>query len=461
NVQITEDQFMQAMAEIAVACWHGNGRTTTVAEIEKHCQHSGIGSVLEVFKTSGSQGVTQLLTAFYFRQQGVQGTDKTFEFTHKSFREYLTTRRMITEIEAFKDELGRHRSNGRGWNEQECLRRWAVLCGAEAMDRYLFDWLLGEVQLQPVEQVVKWQQLFCDLISYMLRQGMPMEKLDRLTFLQMSYQSRNAEEALLVVLNACASVTKRISTIKWEKRESFSEWLSKLQKQRIDDNQTLAFDCFSYLDLAGCLLLLKDLRHANLEGTDLKGADLEGADLERTHMEGAVLKGADLEGAELQWANLNGANLQEANLRWADLQETSLLWADLQEANLQNAKLYGADLYEANLNGANLYEANLQEANLYGADLQEADLQGANLQDVRLKGANLQEANLQGANLQGANLQWAKLYRADLYEANLQGANLQGAKLRKADLEDVNTENVDLSEVIWVDDDGNPLNENL
>jgi hypothetical protein len=117
NTQITEDQFMQAMAEIAVACWHGNGRTTTVAEIEKHCQHSGISSVLEVFKTSGSQGVTQLLTAFYFRQQGVQGTDKTFEFTHKSFREYLTVRRMITEIEAIEDELGRHRSNGRGWNE--------------------------------------------------------------------------------------------------------------------------------------------------------------------------------------------------------------------------------------------------------------------------------------------------------------------------------------------------------
>jgi hypothetical protein len=137
NVQITEDQFVQAMAEIAVACWHGNGRTTTVAEIENYCQHGGIGSVLEVFKTSGSQGVTQLLTAFYFRQQGVQGTDKTFEFTHKSFREYLTVRRIITEIEAIEDELDRHRSNGRGWNEQECLRRWAVLCGAEVMDRYL------------------------------------------------------------------------------------------------------------------------------------------------------------------------------------------------------------------------------------------------------------------------------------------------------------------------------------
>ncbi|MEB3310388.1 MAG: ATP-binding protein [Snowella sp.] len=161
DVQITEEQFMQAMAEIAVACWHGNGRTTTVAEIEAHCQHSGIGSVLEVFKTSGSKGVTQLLTAFYFRQQGVQGTERTFEFTHKSFREYLTVQRIITEIEAIEEELGRHRSNpGRGWTEQECLRRWAVLCGAEAMDYYLFDWLLGEMQLRPVEDVAKWQQLF-------------------------------------------------------------------------------------------------------------------------------------------------------------------------------------------------------------------------------------------------------------------------------------------------------------
>jgi hypothetical protein len=29
-----------------------------------------------------------------------------------------------------------------------------------------------------------------------------------------------------------------------------------------------------------------------------------------------------------------------------------------------------------------------------------------------------------------------------------------------ADLQGVDTENVDLSEVIWVDDDGKPLNEN-
>jgi len=182
-----------------------------------------------------------------------------------------------------------------------------------------------------------------------------MEELKELTFLKMSQQSRNAEEALLVVLNACARVTKKVSEIQWEKRESFGEWLSKLQGQRVDGNNTLVFDCLSYLNLADCILICKDLQGANLQGADLQGANLQGA-----YLQGAYLQGADLQGAYLQGAYLQGAYLQEAYLQ----------------------------------------------------------------------GAYLQEAYLQGANLREADLKW------------------------------VDTENVDLSEVIWVDDSGNPVNEN-
>jgi uncharacterized protein YjbI with pentapeptide repeats len=427
---------MQAMAEIAVACWHGNGRTTTVAEIEKYCQHSGISSVLEVFKTSGSQGVTQLLTAFYFRQQGVQGTDKTFEFTHKSFREYLTVRRIITEIEAIEDELKRHRQNpGRGWNEQECLRRWAVLCGAEAMDRYLFHWLCGEMQLQPVEQVAKWQQLFCDLISYMLRQGMPMEKLDGLTFLQMSQQSRNAEEALLAVLNACARVTEKISKIEWEKSESFGEWLSKLQGQRKNEDNTLAFECLSYLYLAHCELFWKDFLRINLQGANLQGANLQGANLQEANLEGA---------------NLQSANLYKVNLEGADLEK-----ANLYEAHLEKANLIGANLERSKLVGANLVEADLEQARLTKANLKGADLQNAYLFRVDLTGANLENADLEDANLDLTDLQGA-----NLIGANLIGVNIVDVSLRKEDLNGIKLHESYLPHLIFVDNDGNPLNEN-
>jgi hypothetical protein len=314
--KIEKEDFVKVMGDIAIACWHGDGRTTTLANVEKFCKHSKISHILEKFEIPEKQRITHLMTAFYFRQQGLRGIEKTFEFTHKTFREYLTVRRMITEIEAIEEELAGYRnSQGLVWNEQECLRRWAVLCGAEAIDRYLFNWLWGEVRLQPVEQVKKWQQLFCDLISYMLRQGMPMEKLDGLTFLQMSQQSRNAEEALLVVLNICAIVTKKVSEIQWKTRESFGEWLSKLQGQRVDFNSTLTFGGLSYLDLANCILICKDLGWANLQGANLQGANLQGANLQEANLQEANLQGANLQGANLQGVNLQGANLQGANLQ--------------------------------------------------------------------------------------------------------------------------------------------------
>ncbi len=359
-VKIEKKDFVKVMGDIAIACWHGDGRTTTLENAEKFCTYSNNSYILGKFEISGKQRLTQLLTAFYFRQQGVQGTEKTFEFTHKSFREYLTVRRIVVEIKEIEKNLVEYQNNReQGWNEQKCLLRWAVLSGPQAMERYLFDWLLSEIQLHSAEQVTNWQQLFCDLISYMLRQGMPMEKLEWLTFLQMSEQSRNAEEALLVILNICARVTETISKIEWENPENFGQWLSKLQKQRVNNNSILVFDCLSYLDIASQILIGIDLQQANLQKANLQEANLQGA---------------NLQGANLQGANLQGANLQEANLQEANLQE-----ANLQEANLQGA----------NLQGANLQRTNLQEANLQGANLDKAKLKGADLKGINIKKIDL------------------------------------------------------------------------
>ena len=232
------------------------------------------------------------------------------------------------------------------------------------MDRYLFDWICGEMQLRPVEQVAQWQQLFCDLIGYMLRQGMPMEKLDGLTFLQMSQQSRNAEEALLVVLNACARVTKKISKIEWKNPESFGEWLSKLQRQRIDGNNTLAFDCLSFLSLVNCKLICKDLDQANLQR-----ADLQQVNLVDTSLYAADLQWANLQQANLQRTNLQRANLQQANLQRANLQQADLFWANLQQANLQETKLRKADLEGVNTKNVDLSQVSWVDD--YGIPLRE------------------------------------------------------------------------------------------
>lgn len=332
---IDEGQFFRVLEEIALAAWHGDGRTTTVREIEAHCEQSGLKPLLERFQEGASQGVTRLLLAFYFRQAGhrVSG-DKTFEFTHKSFGEYLTARRIVRGVQLMHDELERRREYiESGWDERDALTYWAKLCGSTTMDRYIFKFICNEVSLRNQSQVKEWQMSLCRLISFMLRNGMPMERLEpRPVFHEETRQSRNAEEALLATLNACARFTETLSEIDWPSETALGEWISRLQGQRTGAENVLSLECLGYIVANRQLLHIRDfyeaiffraslkevwsrytnLVFANLEGTNLEGARLGGANLEGANLQRANLQDAILEGANLQRAELEGANLQGA-----------------------------------------------------------------------------------------------------------------------------------------------------
>ena len=388
---IKKEEFIGILEEIALACWHGDGRTTTVGEIEKHCDNSGLRVILNRFQESFNEdskaSVTRLLTAFYFRESGgVRATEKTFEFTHKSFGEYLTAKRIVLGLKLIHEELKERQKNFRkGCDQGEALVTWATLCGASTMDQYLFRFICDEMRLQKPSDVGNWQQILCCLIEFMLNHGMPMERLTpRPNFQEEIRQARNGEEALLAVLNACARVTQEISEIQWPFPEAFGTWISKLQGQRIGEKNVLAFDCLGFLNLQGCILNFRDFYKANFKRSNLQEANLERA---------------KLEGAKLEGANLLEANLLGAYLRLADLER-----ADLERANLEGAKLEGANLLGANLEGANLLGANLLGANLLGANLEGANLLGANLEGAKLLGANLLGANLEGTILEGKDI---------------------------------------------------------
>ena len=59
------DEFFRVLEEIGLAAWHGDGRTTTVREIEKQCRISGLGALLDAFQEGAMTGVTRLLAAFF------------------------------------------------------------------------------------------------------------------------------------------------------------------------------------------------------------------------------------------------------------------------------------------------------------------------------------------------------------------------------------------------------------
>ncbi|MCE2668503.1 MAG: pentapeptide repeat-containing protein [Microcystis sp.] len=428
---ITEKDFVLILMEIALSCWHGNGRTTTVIEIEEHCENNGLKNLLKNFQDSfqsDSQGsITRLLTAFYFRESGdLRGSEKTFEFTHKSFGEYLTARRIVDRVKQIHRKLQDSENDyDNDYDPRQALIAWATLCGPTAIDEYLFSFIVNQMQLQSPDEVKQWQKTLGHLIEYLLVKGMPMEGLkNRPNFQEEMQQARNAEEALLALFNACGRVTEEIFPIQWPSREAFGNWLARLQGQRIDFEPMLVLDCLSFLDLQNCLLIHRDLGGANLQRANFAEANLRGANLQRANLEGANLQRANLVGANLRGANLRGANLRGANLRGANLEAANLAGANLAGANLARANLKGANLEWANLKGANLEWANLKGANLEWANLEWANLVGANL-----RGANLRGANLEEANLEGANLEWANLVGANLEGVNFKDANVKGTIL--------------------------------
>jgi uncharacterized protein YjbI with pentapeptide repeats len=340
------DRFHLVMEVIATAAWYGDGRTASLADVERCCPPD-LKPVLDRY-LGQNQGLARLVTAFHFKlRDPTLPRDPGIEFTHKSFAEYLTARRLVREVESIHDALTTPQSR---YTAENGLTDWLQLTGPQAITADLLRFLRDEVALRPDETITAWLPSLVCLFKANLADGMPAH-MKATTFRDAERRARNAEEAVLAVLNACARVWEAPVVI-----EGFHETARALVQGRLT---IVGRRCLSRLDFSRADLSKANLSEADLSGADLRGADLGGADLRGADLGGADLRGADLGGADLRGAELGGADLGEADLRGADLREADLRRADLREANLG-----GADLGEAYLRGADL-----RGADLHGADL--------------------------------------------------------------------------------------------
>ncbi len=300
--------FTRILEEIAVSAWHGDGRTATVAKIEGHCKSSGLGRILETFKEEAKGGMVSFMAAFYFRKAGQDTVgDDTFEFTHKSFGEYLAARRLVGKLKQIhKNRLERENNFDEGWDIRECLVEWARVFGPKVLDFDLLKFIRNEIKAGGKADKglpAAMQETVILMMNHMLRKGMPMEALGCRTYFIENRWAVNSEKALLVMLSTLADYTGKVSKISWPEVTSFGELVSRLQGQRTGRKNFIL--CFlNHLELEGARLDMKDLYSANLRETKLCGAV----------MYSVILFNADLSGADLSRADLRGANLRGARV---------------------------------------------------------------------------------------------------------------------------------------------------
>ena len=480
--KMEKQDFVEILEEVALATWHsGESRTTTVAEIQKYCHSSNQTKSLEVFQEGAEAGVTRLLMAFDFHQRDPK--NGIFEFTHKSFEEYLVACRIVRTIKQIQEKRDALRNEPERWDERTALIDWVTVCGPSALNMYILEFLRNEIQLYPQAEVERWQKTLSTLFDFILRHSMPMEEMVLLkTFRAKVIQAQHAEETLLAALNACARTTATVLTINWPNPEAIGTWVARMWGQRGSYYAIpLIFQCLGYLNLSNGIFISSNLTKADLSNTNLSEADLRNtnlseanlshtnlshtnlsdANLSHATLENATLENAFLCDANLNNANLSGANLSRAILIDAKLGDANLIRAILIEATLENADLRGTDLSYVNLYSAKLYRvdldsavlhkanlsyATLSESNLSGAILSSANLSNSNLSNVDLSKTNLSTANLDSAGLQDASLSGAILVGATLHSATLISADFSGADLSNADLSGADLSGADLSD---------------
>lgn len=268
---LEERDFIRVLEEIALAVWHGDGRTATVAGIREKLKAGGIERYLEQFQEGAKAGVTRLLTAFYFRQSDSrQDGDPTFEFTHKSFGEYLTALRIVRLLRQMEKQRRRRQEDpDDGWSEKVALQQWTAFCAVTRTDDDLLRFISNEFRAMKQEELLALQGMVRELLSYTINQGLPFPD----AFLSKGFKehlrlAQNAEGALLAVHFHIAELTKQISRLEQKSDEAFGEWF-----RRVNGIVRCA-GWLGFLDLSGYFLAAQNFASANFVMSSLKGAEL-------------------------------------------------------------------------------------------------------------------------------------------------------------------------------------------
>jgi chromosome condensin MukBEF ATPase and DNA-binding subunit MukB len=122
------------------------------------------------------------MAAFYFCKAGRDTYgEETFEFTHKSFGEFLAAKRIVKKIQQIHKKLReREKSFDEGWDVKECLTQWIKIFGPKELDWDLLKFISNEIKAlykKNKDELKAVQETVIQLMNYMLKNSMPMETI--------------------------------------------------------------------------------------------------------------------------------------------------------------------------------------------------------------------------------------------------------------------------------------------
>ncbi|WP_458094941.1 pentapeptide repeat-containing protein [Roseomonas sp. WA12] len=424
----------EILEAVATAAWYGDGRTASLQDVKMRCSERLRNSLDQIIVETG--GVHRLVAAFYFQEaEGTKLAGKeAFEFTHKSFGEYLTARRIIREIASLHEALSLRRDY---FTTRDALRIWYDLCSTMPIDFELRRFIYDEMRILHA-QIRPWISTLSAMLQLMIDEGIHISQGPSISFRAAEARMRNAEGALLACLVCCASVSGTMVPLRWDDEHAAGSMVCRLVQQRYPGTDSL-YLALNYLKLDGQNFMAQSFANSSFIGASLVGARLFLADVRNSDFSRADVRNTDFSECTIDGVNFSGSNLTNASFFRARLAQLGIAASDFTSLNgivslsdIMTAWNKIDHFTQASFAQAVMVRSNLSHGMFIGTDFRSADLTNCNLSHCHLA-----LAKFEGAIVHGADFTYANLFGVDVEYLRARGAIIDHVDINFPRIEDL------------------------
>jgi len=393
---LNQENFNRLMETIALAGWQGGDtRVCSQSSFLNATKALRTKTAWDDFVRDNGDDITNLAMNFYLKSAEIE--TRGFEFTHKSFGDYLAGRailRVAFDLISLVDRRIEH-----------AMKEWFDVTSAGNLTNELLDHMRRELLLlagssDGLKDVEGLKSAFERLASAVIRDGLPANGNADQSWRAAETRQRNAEVMIWAVLNACSLAAAEAKSgraqieVAWPNKTDFGNLLRRVVGQsdlgviitaanivRGVHPGPAILKVLDFIAGMGSPPVMRCFAHLSAPGADLTGQTLFGADLQHADLSGAVL-----ESASLLTCQLKGANLSGASFIGSIIELTNFANANLENARLSDAKLKLSSLEKANVKGAKFAGTLILDSGLYSKSDVASDLKlrGADVTGIRV-----------------------------------------------------------------------------
>ena len=320
---LTKADFLKLMETIALAAWlGGDARVASEEKFSEAIEITDASRAWLEFTNDNGQDVTNLAMNFYLKSS--ERDQRGFEFTHKSFGEYLAARALI----GISREVAEQVRKKPDYAMLDWFKATRTGNASHEMLTFLRDQFRLDIKSANRDQYILLTKFlkasFEILIGKVAEEGFPIAPGTESWRVRETEQG-NAECCLWMVANACAYSLADADEdnfrvdVQWTNTEDLSSVLQRL------------------LRIPSCIIILACLSYLNARSQTLVGFRANGASFYKTDLRGTTFAGTFLLDVSFQEAWMDGCRFYACNL-----QEVNFAGAMMRDVKLHVTRIRGA-----------------------------------------------------------------------------------------------------------------------